>query len=134
MDNDDCHVFFISYLFGFIYIYMLSPNSSGFLTLLVSASNLASLGAVWSREGLGDIFVASGCWLLVSVEVQLYQVPRGHPSIHLSFFSPWFSGASHSHLSLERNVGSSTSVGLVSGLTGWWLVVGSSATSLKCHI
>ena len=89
--------FHIISIFGFIYVICCSPNSSGFLTLLVSASNLASLGAVRSREGLGGAFVASRCWLLVFVEVQL--IPSSKmTSIHLYiylcfFFLCWFSGA-----------------------------------------
>ena len=82
------------------------------------------MAAVWSREGLGGAFGASRCWLLVFVEVQLIpssKMTSIHPYISVVFFFPWFSGASH--LFLEKNVGSPTSVGLcrVERAGGWWL-------------
>ena len=86
----------------FRFINMLSPNSSGFLTLWfrfksagvihvgkhVPASDLASSGAMWLPCGAVKAWVeplvllGAGCWF--SLTYNLYQVPRWHPSIYIS--------------------------------------------------
>ena len=148
--------FFFSCQFISIYIQYMSPTSTGFLTLWVPlqiclrrviqvgkhvpASDLASSGAMWLPCGAVKAWVeplvllGAGCWFFV--EVQL--IPRSKmTSIHLSvfFFSLVFRCL---FFFLERNVVTppqlSNECRLVSGLTGWWLVVGSSTTSWKCHI
>ena len=96
---------------------MLSPTPVGFdpfgsaSNLLASsmwrrrASDLASSGAMWLPCGALKawvIFVASRCWLLVAVEVQLYQVPNDiHPSL-CGFFSGAFSFSLRGMLALQR--------------------------------
>ena len=128
---------------------MLSPNSSGFLTLWFplqicclrhpcgktrANSDLTSSGAmwprcpagnaVWSLEGLGDFWcfslLVAGCWLKYNL------IPRSkmtsiHPSICGAFFPlgfpvPFLFPCEECWLSNECR--------LVSGWTGWWLVVG----------